>query len=129
MTNLVKILFTLLFLLLLIPGFSSARDLDIKSYVDKTEVGLTDYFNLTVEISGSIGSIPNPELPDLGDFYILSGPNESSSYQFINGAMSASKTFTFTLQPKKAGLGTNSYKEKNCEIFIFSATIFSEKEN
>jgi hypothetical protein len=26
-------------------------------------------------------------------------------------------------------LGTESYKEKNCEIFIFSATIFSEKEN
>ena len=33
----------------------------------------------------------------------------------------------FTCQ--KAGLGRESYKEKNCEIFIFSATIFSEKEN
>jgi uncharacterized protein len=30
---------------------------------------------------------------------------------------------------QKAGLGRESYKEKNCEIFIFSATIFSEKEN
>ncbi|MCL5071779.1 MAG: AmmeMemoRadiSam system protein A [Actinobacteria bacterium] len=29
---------------------------------------------------------------------------------------------------QKAGLGRECYKEKNCEIFIFSATIFSEKE-
>ena len=104
MKRFVKIIFLLLSLsYLLTPGKSCARDLEIKSYVDKTEMGVSDYFNLTIEISGSIGSIPNPDIPDLSDFYILSGPNESSSYQFINGAMSASKTFTFILQPKTAG--------------------------
>jgi AMMECR1 domain-containing protein len=28
----------------------------------------------------------------------------------------------------KAGLFRDCYKEKNCEIYIFSATVFSEKE-
>jgi AmmeMemoRadiSam system protein A len=28
---------------------------------------------------------------------------------------------------RKAGLGTKCYKDKNCEIFIFSATIFDDK--
>lgn len=30
---------------------------------------------------------------------------------------------------QKAGLGKEAYKEKSCEIFIFSATIFNEKES
>jgi AMMECR1 domain-containing protein len=28
----------------------------------------------------------------------------------------------------KAGLDRNCYKNKNCEIFIFSATVFGEKD-
>jgi len=87
----------------LFPAALFGRDIEIKASVNRTELPLGEYFQYTVEISGSIGSIPQPELPDFSEFYILSGPNESSSYQWINGVMSASKTFTFLLQPRNPG--------------------------
>jgi len=101
----------------LIPLITAGKDLEIKAYVDRTELALGEYFQYTVEISGSIGSIPPPELPDLGEFYTLSGPNESSSYQWVNGAMSASKSFSYLLQPKDAG-----------EFTIASATLKVKRE-
>jgi len=49
----------------------------------------------------------NFQAPDMKDFYVLSGPNQStsSSFQFINGKTSQSMTVTFTyyLQATKTG--------------------------
>ena len=85
------------------PFSASGRDLELNAFVDKNTLTISDYFKYTVEISGSIGTMPTPELPELSQFHILSGPSESSNYQYINGAMSASKTYTYLLQPKKTG--------------------------
>ena len=104
MNRFVKIFaITAIFWFVLQPFTASGRDLELNAYVDKNTLTINDYFKYTVEISGSIGTMQKPELPDLSQFHILSGPSESSSYQYINGAMSASKTFTYLLQPKKIG--------------------------
>ena len=87
----------------LIPFTAESRDLDLKAFVDKNVLTTSDYFKYTIEISGTIGSMPKPEIPDLSQFHILSGPSESSNYQYINGAMSASKTYTYLLQPMRDG--------------------------
>ena len=42
-------------------------------------------------------------LPDLSRFHIMSGPNQSTSMQFINGAVSSTVTYSYILQPKDMG--------------------------
>jgi BatD DUF11 like domain len=59
-------------------------------------------------VTFSVNAKPsNFQAPDMKDFYVLSGPNQStsSSFQFINGKTSQSMTVTFTyyLQATKTG--------------------------
>ena len=80
-----------------------AAEFQFNAYVDKNEVPLEGYFKYTVELSGPVGSMPSPQMPDFSDFYILTGPSESTNIQFVNGRMSASKTISCHLQPKRTG--------------------------
>ncbi len=68
--------------------------------VSKNPVGLNEQFQLSFTLSSS-GSAFKP--PSLSEFMVLSGPNQSTSMQFVNGSMSQSLTFSYILQPKKEG--------------------------
>jgi hypothetical protein len=68
--------------------------------VNRNPVGSNEQFQLSYTLSGS-GTNFRP--PSLSDFMVLSGPNQSTSMQFINGAMSQSVTFSYILQPRKEG--------------------------
>ncbi len=75
--------------------------------VNKTTVGLNDNFELSFTFSGSnINGIKNFNPPDFGKFYVLSGPNQSTSMQFINGVASGSKTYSYYLKGKSLGKNT-----------------------
>jgi HEPN domain-containing protein len=67
-------------------------------------VALGEQFTLsfTLENAG-MGGGKNLQLPALEKFHIMAGPNQSTSMQFINGAMSSSVTYTYVLQPKEVG--------------------------
>ena len=96
------------FILTVLFTFPSAnevfsQDVTLKAFVSKNSVGLEEQFTYSVEVSGKSASLPEPDFPAFNDFFVLSGPNPSSNIQWINGKMSASKTFTFYLQPKKIG--------------------------
>jgi len=80
-----------------------AADLQFTAFVDRTSLGLNETVTLTIQIQGAGFSGPDPRLPDLSDFRVLSGPNESSTFQFINGRTSSSKTYTLVLQPRREG--------------------------
>ena len=41
--------------------------------------------------------------PDLSDFEIVGGPNESRQVQIVNGDMTQSKTYTYYLRPLREG--------------------------
>ena len=47
--------------------------------------------------------MPEPDLPNLSNFAIFSGPNVSSSFQIINLNVSASQTYSYILGPKQVG--------------------------
>lgn len=82
----------------------SAADITFTASVDKNRVGVGERFTLSFNLENAgMGGGENLKLPDLGDFYILSGPNQSSSVQFINGKMSSSVSYQYLLQPKAAG--------------------------
>ncbi len=72
--------------------------------VDNTTVGLNEQFQVTFTFDGQdINGVRNFNPPSFGNFIILSGPNQSSSMQIINGAVSGSLSYSYILQPKSMG--------------------------
>ena len=98
--------FIALWAVLLAAGLASAQPITIQASVSKNTVGPEEQFSYSVEVSGSTTSLPDVNFPDLSKFYVLSGPNESTNLQWINGKMSSSKILTFYLQPRQAGTFT-----------------------
>jgi hypothetical protein len=86
-----------------IAGKLFSSEISLNATVDKNNVGMNDRFVYTIEVIGKSANLPNPAFPSFEDFSVLSGPNTSTNIQFINGAMSASKSYTFYLRPQKAG--------------------------
>ena len=69
-----------------------------------TKVDEGEQFEVTFTYSGTeMNSIGNFQPPNLNSFLILSGPNQSSNMQIINGAVSGSRAFTYYLQPRSVG--------------------------
>jgi hypothetical protein len=81
----------------------SAQDYSIRASVNKNKLALDERFEYKIEISGQSTSLPDPDLPDIKNFAVLSGPNTSTSIQFINGAMSSSKSYSYILMPRNIG--------------------------
>ena len=72
--------------------------------LNSTKVGLNDQFQLTFTFEGKeINSVRNFSPPSLSNFYVLSGPNQSTSVQIINGNVSGSLSYSYYLRPKKTG--------------------------
>jgi hypothetical protein len=93
-----KILTALAVLLCYCSGSSIAQSLSAS--VSRNPVAVGEQFQLTFTLNAS-GS--NFEGPSLSDFFVLSGPNQSSSVQIINGNISQSLSFTYYLQAKSEG--------------------------
>ncbi|RPH37237.1 hypothetical protein EHM92_03210, partial [bacterium] len=91
-------------ILLLWTGGALAQEATFQASVDKNPVGVNDQFTLSFSLSssGTAGG-KDMQLPDLSKFHIMSGPSQSSSMQFINGAVSSSVVYSYVLQPKETG--------------------------
>lgn len=72
--------------------------------VDKTTVGQYDRFQVYFTFNGGdVNGVKNFRPPSFQGFKVLSGPNQSTSMQFINGKVSGSITFSYILQPSNIG--------------------------
>lgn len=72
--------------------------------VDRNPVGVNERFQVTFTFSGGdVNGVKNFKAPDFKNFYVLSGPNLSTSMQIINGAVSGSKSYSFYIQASSAG--------------------------
>jgi hypothetical protein len=85
------------------PLAPRAADLQFTASVDRTAISLSETLTLTFEVQSGGLSAPDPKLPDLSDFRTISGPNQSSTFQLINGRTSSSKIYTLILQPRREG--------------------------
>ncbi|MEK9139087.1 MAG: BatD family protein, partial [Bacteroidota bacterium] len=110
-----------------------AQDASFDASVDKNPVALGDQFTLSLTLNNAgMGGGKNMKLPDLSKFYIMSGPNQSSSMQFINGAVSSSVTTSYVLQGKDVGkftigsatieVGGKEYKTQPLTIEVVKGT-------
>ena len=72
--------------------------------VSDTKVAAGEQFVLSFTFSGSdVNGIKNFRPPDFGQFVVLSGPNQSTNMQWVNGQMSASITYTYNLYARQTG--------------------------
>jgi hypothetical protein len=107
----------------LLLTISFAQDVTLTATVSSNIMTVDDRFEYSVEVSGKSTSLPDVEFPDFSDFYVLSGPNSSTSIQFINGSMTSSKTLSFIMQPRAEG----KYTIGKASIKVDGKT-FSSKE-
>jgi hypothetical protein len=66
------------------------------------DMGKSDYVEVQFIIENA-KKIQNLEPPDLSDFTIVQGPNQSTGMSIVNGTMSQYKGISYVLQPKKTG--------------------------
>ncbi|MCX6640991.1 MAG: BatD family protein [bacterium] len=82
---------------------ASAAEINFRAATDRNTLSMSESLTLSFHLEGKMSNVPDPQMPDLSDWNVLSGPNESSSFQFINGQTSYSKDWSFVLNPKRAG--------------------------
>jgi hypothetical protein len=71
---------------------------------DRTVVGAGEQFEVSFVVSAAdVNGAKNFRPPTLSPFTVLSGPNQSTNMQFINGQMSGSVSFTYYLYTKQTG--------------------------
>ncbi len=90
---------------LLAPGSQADAQVAIHASVDKTIVSLNEQITLTVSVTGSGASIPDPQIPLLSNFSVYSS-GKSQSISIINGQMETDTEYTYVLVPRFFGKGT-----------------------
>ena len=93
-------------LLILLAREAGAQDFRVQASVSANRIGMDDDLQLTVSIFGdSLGRASAPMLPKLEGFR-LGGSSQSTSIQWINGRMSATRAITYRLVPAAEGKHT-----------------------
>ena len=118
-----KYLFFLMSILL--SGFLCAQDVKFTAATSHTEVNTGDRFQIQFTANANI---TNFKAPDLSDFRVLSGPNQSTSMSWVNGNMTSSISYsfvlmavkegTFTIKPALAAFDGNAYKTNSLTINV-----------
>ena len=119
-------LYTFNFLLLFLQVSYSQ---EFTASVNETTVADNERFQVMFTFSGSsINNLSEFSPPSFSNFLILSGPNQSTSIQIINGAQSASLTYSFIIQAKSVGTftigsasivqGESTYETKPIKITV-----------
>lgn len=80
--------------------FSWAQDATLVASTSRNQVGVGEQFQITYTLKGA-GS--NFKAPDMRDFVVLSGPNQSSSMEIINGNMSQSISLSYIIAAQREG--------------------------
>jgi hypothetical protein len=79
------------------------QDVQVRATVGTDTVGLQDQFQYTITISGSDSGDAETPRVRFAEFQVVSGPNVSTSFQWINGKTSSSKSISYILLPRKEG--------------------------
>lgn len=83
---------------------ASAQDVRFETSVESRTVTAGQQFQISfVATSGQTVSLRNFRPPDFTGFIVLSGPIESSQYQWINGRASSSLSYVYVVAVQKPG--------------------------
>lgn len=113
----------------------AAQDIGLEATVNASRVGVEDILELTVEVRGAdAGRLPEPTLPDLPDFEVA-GRSSSSRVSIVNGRMSATQSYIYSLIPRREGafevgsavleLGGNVYRSEPISVEVVAGSVLS----
>ncbi len=92
-----NLIFSNIALIFLIGSFSYSQ---FTASVNRNRIAMGEQIEITFTFEGS-GK--NFQPPPFNDFLVLSGPNQSTSMQFINGNVSQSISYAYIIQPRAEG--------------------------
>ncbi len=84
-----------------IAGSAVADDINFMASVDRDKVAVGDRLVLSLTITGARNAT-EPQLPPMDGFQVMSS-GTTSQFNFIQGRMFASRSFTYVLMPQKIG--------------------------
>ncbi|HJW29252.1 MAG TPA: BatD family protein [Saprospiraceae bacterium] len=96
--------FLLVGLTFLLAVVASAQPVSFTANVSSHRVSQNEVFDVQFELSNSQGGDFVP--PSFADFRVVGGPSMGSSTTIINGAMSSSQSWSYSLMPTKLGTFT-----------------------
>lgn len=119
-------------ILLGITGCAWGQDTQVTASVGSDSVGVQDQVQLSITVSGKdSGDAEPPRISSLQGFRIVSGPNVSTQFQWINGRTNSSKSFVYVLIPEKEGqftidpvevrVGGKGYRTQPLQVRVTSA--------
>jgi len=124
MRQLVKIL-----VLAMLPVVSMSQSFKFEATISKGTVEVGEQFSVTYAANGSISNFSPPKF---SGFQIRSGPNPSTSMNYVNGKVSRKESYGYVLVAKNMGTytfpaasvksGGNVYKSKALTIKVVKAT-------
>ena len=116
------------FFLCVVTFIAYSQNVTFTAGVDKNPVAADEQFTLEFTVTTSGASPRSFNAPDLNKFLTLSGPNQSTSMQIINGSVSSSQSFSYVLQAREAGkfqigsatidVGGSQYKSNVIDITV-----------
>src|ERR1700741_3640160 len=92
--------FTYLLVLLFLVTACTAVAQKFSASVNRTKVAAGETFQLSFSLNASGTDF---KVPNLDDFDVYSGPNQSTQMSYVNGVMSQSVTLTYLLAARKEG--------------------------
>ena len=91
-----------LIILSLLFATQASAQATLSASVNKNKLGASERFQYTITLTN--GNNPKDfRPPGLQDFLVLGGPNQSSSFQSINGVVTQSISYSYILQPRNTG--------------------------
>jgi hypothetical protein len=92
----------LLFIFAFLPlaFLSNAQEIKFTAVSSHSKIGVGEQFRITFTVNTNASGFQSP---DLSDFNVLSGPNQSSSVQIVNGSFAQNLSYYFILTAKKEG--------------------------
>lgn len=125
-----KILYLLFILLFGIKLY--AQDISVSATISSKNVAVGDQISYAITIAGKAQGLPRPNLPKLPAFQVYNSGTQSS-FQFVNGQISSSVTYNYTLIPQKAGTFTIGsaqiqYKSKIYQTQPITITVSKVKQ-
>jgi len=97
----VRTVLAFVFGLVLLPVAAVAAP-SVRADLDAQRIGTDDLVQLTLTIANGDGE---PDQPSLTNLEIVAGPSVSTQLSVVNGAVSQSKSYSWTLRPDGTGTG------------------------
>lgn len=91
-----------IFFILLLAGLQTHAQVKFSASATPSTVGKDEYVQLKLMVENA-HEVEQIVPPDLGNFTIISGPNQESGMSMINGAVKRYIALSFILKPKKNG--------------------------